>query len=173
MSGLLQTDRLADRWNCQPLSLFSWNFQLTSARGDTAELTFNFFTEQGTIRLNADSFDVIKFGPFSGRWQLLHRDTPIVDANKPHLTRRFEVHCGNQHIDLCARSPFTRCYDINRAGKMIGSIAPAHLFTRRSTMTCDAAAAVPAPAQLLCFWLAALTWRRAARNNNGAAASAG
>jgi len=66
-----------------------------------------------------------------------------------------------------ARSAFSRRYDILSDGHPAGTIQPAHSFTRRAFIDCTPE--VPELAQLFSFWLAALTWRRAAHNSHGAA----
>jgi hypothetical protein len=45
-----------------------------------------------------------------------------------------------------------------------GSIRPIHLFTRRAVIECSDD--VPELVQLFCFWLIALMWRRAQKNNS-------
>jgi hypothetical protein len=150
---------------CLPQSLCNWNFRILGAPSGEAGLTFNFFTEQGTISLGGAELTVRKHGWLSGEWSLERGGETYADARKPSaMFRSFELHCGDTELTVKARSPFGRGFDLVAGGGVVGTIQPVHPFTRRATIECGDA--VPELAQLFAFWLVVLTWRRAAKNNN-------
>lgn len=153
---------------CVPRSICSWNFLVHDDAGGTAALDFAFFTEQGAIDYEGTAYTVTKHGYMSGRWSLLHDSQPVATAHKPSaLFRHFVVSVGETLLVLEAHSVFSRGYDILSGPKPVGSIRPVHPFTRRAFVEC--LPSVPVLAQLFCFWLAVLTWRRAAHSSNAAA----
>ena len=154
---------------CIPDSIFTWGFQVKGAAEGPAALSFNFFTEQGAIRYGATEYAVQKHGWLSGEWTLENSGGVCARARKPNpLTRKFQIDEEGRTFLLKARI-MGRSFDILQNESVIGSIQPAHIFTRRSTIDCGPE--MSEPGQLFCFWLAALTWRRQARENNAAPAS--
>lgn len=153
---------------CIPESLCTWDFRVLGASAGSAALTFNFFTEQGSISLGHTEFIVLKHGLFSGHWTLEREGQTAADARKPSaMFRSFELSAADLHLTVKAHSAFTRCYDILSSGKTVGEIRPDHAFTRRAFIECSPD--IPELAQIFSFWLAVVTWRRAANNNNAAA----
>ncbi len=77
-----------------------------------------------------------------------------------------EVHRSTDDVDGAEAgvAPAEGASTLDVRGRVVGHIRPEHPFTRRARVEC--AADIPEPDQLFAFWLAALTWRRAARNNN-------
>jgi hypothetical protein len=149
---------------CVPLSLCSWDYEIRGARSGPATLTFNYFIEQGGIFTSEAEFSVRKHGPMSGHWTLESDREVLADAVKPSaMVRSFEVKSGDAHFDLTAHSVMTRSYDFVKNGSVVGTICPAHAFTRRAFIECGES--IPEIAQIFAFWLVALTWRRAANNN--------
>ena len=150
---------------CLPISLCSWDFQVTGATAGPASVDFNFFSEQGGISLGPSSFAVRKHGPLSGRWTLEKDGQVFVAASKPSaLFRAFDIEAGDARVTLKAQSALTRSYAILAGGREIGVIRPAHPFTRRAFIECGPE--IPELAQLLAFWLVVITWRRAANDAN-------
>ncbi len=150
---------------CLPQSFFSWNYQVPDTSTGTAELNINFFTEQGSIRFDNREFEVRKHGWLSGHWTLESNLQTLVDGQKLNpINRTFEIMAGGQHLTLKAQSAFTRCFDILESDRLLGTIRPKHIFTRRAEIDCSSE--VPEFVQLFCFWLVAITWRRAQSNSN-------
>lgn len=150
---------------CTPKSICSWNFQIYGTTPRPADVTFNFMTEQGSISLGRMEFSVRKHGWLSGHWSLEHGGAAYADARKPSaLFRAFEISCGPAQHTVKAQSTFTRCFNILTNNRVVGTIQPVHAFTRRAVIECDAS--VPETTQLFAFWLAVLTWKRAADSNN-------
>jgi hypothetical protein len=150
---------------CVPQSLCLWDYRVFGTSGGAAALTFNFFTEQGSIWVGDAEFAVRKHGPMSGHWSLEHGQRTLADATKPSaMFRSFELQVHDLHFTLTAQSPLTRCYDMLCGDRCVGTIRPMHPLTRRACIEC--APEVPELAQLFAFWLAVITWRRAAKNNS-------
>jgi hypothetical protein len=146
---------------CIPQSLCGWDFRVLGASAGSAALTLNFFTEQGIISLGPNEFIVRKHGPASGHWTLERGGRTVADGRKPSaMFRSFELTGEGFHLTVRANSALTRRYDIISGGQTIGTIRPAHAFTRRAFVECPSE--IPEFAQLFSFWLAAITWRRAA-----------
>jgi len=153
---------------CVPQSLCSWDFRVSGAASGPAALAFKFFTEQGSISLGGIELPVRKHGLLSGHWTVERDGITCAEAQKPNaMFRSFEVRSGAVQLTVKAHSAVTRCYDILTDGSLVGTIRPAHPFTRRAFIECSSS--VPELAQLFSFWLAAVTWRRA--TNSSAASS--
>ena len=145
---------------CIPRSVFWWNFDVEGGAAGTSALTFDFFTERGTINHAGTEYSVCKYGWLSGQWGLESGGQTHMRAQKlSPLLRKFEIQEGN-HIFILRAMPFTRCYDILQNDSIIGTISPAHFLTRRATIDCRGD--LSELGQLFCFWIAVITWRRAA-----------
>lgn len=151
---------------CLPQSLCTWNYRIPNTSTGVAQLNFNFFTEQGEIRLDRQILEVRKHGWTSGHWTLELNGQTLADGQKASpFTRTFEVVAGQQQLTVKAQSAFTRCFNILESDRVHGTIRPKHPFTRRAVIDCSSE--VPEGVQLFCFWLVVITWRRAQKNNNG------
>lgn len=150
---------------CLPQSLCTWDFRVLGASAGPATLTFNFFTEQGSMSLGRDQFAIRKHGAWSGHWTLERHGQTVVDARQPHVMfRSFELKAAEIQLTVKAQFALTRGYDILSSDRLIGTIRPAHAFTRRAFIECRSE--VPEVVQLFAFWLAVITWRRAAINKS-------
>lgn len=147
-----------------PSTLFSWNFRVVADEALVAEITFDFLTEQGTILHRGDLLAVRKHGPLSGRWTLERNGEPLAEAHKPSaFQRRFEVPTVGGTMSVEAKSAFGNGFELIVGDQIVGSIRPAHLFTRQANIDCDPT--VTERDQLFAFWLVALAWRRTARSD--------
>jgi hypothetical protein len=152
---------------CTPLGVCSWNFQL-DGNGDQAILEFDWIGEQGSIRINGVDHAVSKHGVFSGHWSLDSNQETIYTAQKSSaFTRSFEVTGASGSAVLRARSAFGRTMVFQGTG-VDCEISPAHPFTRRAFINGDYD---DFRRVSFAFWLAALVWRRSARNNAGGGGS--
>jgi hypothetical protein len=150
---------------CLPQSVCSWNYRVRGASAGEAAVTFNFLSEQGTIALGGVTLQVVKHGWLSGKWTLESGAGTYAVAVKPSsLYRSFDLDAGQMQFNLAAASPLGRTFNVTASGTTLGTIRPAHLFTRRAFVECDDS--VPELVQLFAFWLTALTWKRAADNNS-------
>lgn len=160
---LLGTPYDANMINCQPKSMFSSDFQL-SQESQIAQLSFSWFSETGSVHIGQNYFKVVKGGVFSGEWALQNKGEIIYTAEKTSAFRRsIEIQHQGQTYLLKARSAFGRSMEFT-GPNVKATIEPVHPFTRRATIT-----GILPPFELssFAFWLTALLWRRAQRNNNG------
>lgn len=149
---------------CLPKSLCSWDYRIRGAAAGDGAVTFNWLSEQGTISLGGVTLNVVKQGWLSGKWTLDSGIGAYATAVKPSaLFRSFDVEAGEQKFKVAAASPLGRTFEIATAERKLGTIRPAHPFTRRAFVECDES--VSELVQLFAFWLAALTWKRASNNN--------
>jgi hypothetical protein len=90
----------------------------------------------------------------------------VAEAHKPSaMFRSFEVSSEGMHFTVRAGSALGRGFEFAVGERIVGSIRPAHAFTRRAAIQC--AGTIPEHLQLFAFWLAALTWRRSASSSSG------
>lgn len=156
---------------CLPQSICSWNYLIIEP-DVKASIEFDFWTEQGIIRVDSHLYKV-QHAWLGGEWLLVSENVLVALAVKPNpFTRVFQVSYGSDDsLILRARSPLTRSFLIEQGSALLGTIEPMHPFTRRAFIDCSPSLAIPI--QLFLFWLAVLMWRRAASNSGGGATGAG
>jgi hypothetical protein len=140
--------------DCNPV-LFSCTYDIHGASAP-AQVRYYWGSEQGSIDIGSQHYEVVKQGWLSGEWTLECGGQVIARALQPLFTRSFEVEHNGQELTL---SPvlFSRQFDVSIGSQLIGTIGPTGVFTRRSLVQCDALSELM---QIFCFWLVALTWRR-------------
>ena len=152
---------------CTPRGICSWNF-LLEGDGHHASVVFDWIGESGKLVIDGQHHTISKHGMLSGKWTFDSRMNHLFTAQKSNpFTRTFEISGSSGPAILSASSAFGRTMTI--AGHGIDcTISPAHLLTRRASITghYDDFRRVA-----FAFWLTALTWRRAARNNSGGTSS--
>jgi hypothetical protein len=152
---------------CFPKSICSWDFTATGLSSGTADIEFDWLTEQGRILNSNMIYEVRKHGVFSGHWTMEHAGSVVTEAHKNSaLFRTFDVSSHSEQLTLRARSAFARSFEIVSGHQVLGRINPMHAFTRRARIDC--VETIPENIQLFCFWLAALTWKRSANDTAAA-----
>lgn len=146
---------------CIPKGLCSWNFDIAGS-GHFASTQLNWLGEQGSMTIDGEHYDIRKDSLFRGHWTLDANSTTIASGQKSTaFTRTFELETAAGVVVLRAHSAFGRTMLLEGAG-FDGVIAPAHMFTRRATISGQ----VPDfRTACFAFWLTALLWRRTAKNN--------
>lgn len=77
--------------DCIPATPLSWNFDLSDGY-QTAFLKFNWFSEQGIIKVGETEYQIQKQSLFSSQWNLVHRNESIYRVHKPSpFSRKFEI----------------------------------------------------------------------------------
>lgn len=151
--------------DCTPRGICSWDFRLTG-EGRQATLTYSWWTETGVIETDGQYLEIRKHGMMSGHWTLEQDWKPIVTAQKSNpFTRTFVLEDEQGTLRLYAQSPLGRSFLLERGNREIASLEPVHPFTRRATIDADTRDC-RFVTLAFCFWLVALTWRRAAKNNS-------
>jgi hypothetical protein len=129
-------------------------------------LEFNLMSEQGTLIADGAHLEIRKHGVLSGNWTLDGSGREIASAQKSSaFTRAFEIESPMGSLVLRAESAFTRRFVVERSGNVIAIISPDHAFTRRARIE-TLARDLDFPTLCFSFWLAALTWRRAASRSS-------
>jgi hypothetical protein len=152
---------------CSPRGLCSWDY-LLHGDGHQAIAGFDWIGEKGQLDIDRESHAVSKQGIFSGEWSLDSKSGTLFTARKPSaFTRTFEISCPTASATLSAQSALGRTM-LLQGNHVDCSITPAHPFTRRASIVgnCE-----DFKLAAFAFWLTALVWRRAARNNSGNAGS--
>ncbi|RBP44660.1 hypothetical protein DES53_104482 [Roseimicrobium gellanilyticum] len=146
---------------CLPKSFFSGDYRVLGTSVGDAEVQFGACAQPSRICLGQDALAARMHGWLMGRWTLEKEGGGVcVEARQPRLLRRtFELHGEGGDFTLCGLSAFRCRYDLFSGDERVGSIWPAHAFTKRAYIDCDTA--VPEYTQLFAFWIAALTWRSA------------
>lgn len=145
-----------------PMGLCSWDFSL-EGENLHGETRINFFTENGTIRVNGEAFEVRKQGMLSGQWALEHHGETLVTAQKETaFTRTITFTAPGGAHRLQAESMVGRSMVLTSPGSTV-HIAPDHPFTRRAHLS---GAGQDPRVTLFAFWLTILLWKRASNSNN-------
>ena len=148
---------------CLPCGICSWDYDL-SGDGHRAQTMLPGFGEQGGLRVDGESFDVVKEGIWSGCWRLESNSGTEFTAQKASaFMRTFEITGREGGAVLSAESAFGRAMRLEGDQANV-TIRPVHAFTRRAGITGEAA---DFRMVAFAFWLTVLTWRRAASNNAG------
>ncbi|MEZ0275300.1 MAG: hypothetical protein ACAH88_10380 [Roseimicrobium sp.] len=146
---------------CLPKSFFSYDYRVLGTSLGDAEVQFGVCSKPGKICLGQDALAARMHSWFTGRWTLEKEGCVCVEARQPRLLRRvFELNGEGGKFTLQAQSAFRCRYDLFSGEERVGSIWPAHAFTKRAYIDCDTA--VPECTQLFAFWIAALNWRNTA-----------
>lgn len=148
-----------------PTSLFARNFRLYQDNVLLGELDNSAWRERATLELEEGTYDLFRERSWTGNFVLARSGNAVAQATKPSMfSSRFEVEMANRHVELRRLSMFNRRFGVFEAGRQVGSIYPAALFTRRVNI--DLPADWPASARTFLYWLTYLVWRR----QNGTAA---
>ena len=147
---------------CRPIGICSWDFELRG-EGCFATLGFGWPREHGWINLEGRSLEIQKQSFFAGSWHLLDGAEVRARAEKRSaFSRSFDLITSSGSYILEAEFFGTRTMRL-QGPNTHARITPAHMFTRRAVIE----GTLPDFETLaFAFWLTALTWRRAARNNN-------
>ncbi|MEM1083559.1 MAG: hypothetical protein AAGI48_05515 [Verrucomicrobiota bacterium] len=150
-----------------PLGICSWDFELRGG-GREARLGYGWPTESGWINIDGHSHEVRKRSFLGGEWQMLDGDRVVFEASKRNpFTRCFDLRGSSGGYVLEADS--FACRNMTLSGSDAAmTIETAHLFTRRATIR---GRMLDFDLAVFAFWLAALTWRRAANNSSSSGAT--
>lgn len=150
---------------CRPMGICSWDFELRG-EGRMASLGFAWPREHGWINLEGRSLDIQKQSFFVGSWHVLEGGSVRARVEKRSaFTRSFDLITPSGSYILEAEFIGTRTMRL-QGPDADARVTAAHMFTRRAVID----GRLPDFETLaLAFWLTALTWRRAAKNNHAGA----
>ena len=145
--------------DCTPTSIFSWNYRLKGG-SEPISLQTNWMTEQGSLTIGRQHYEIHKQSFLSGEWHLLERDQLIWRAYKPNpFKRRFELTSSEKKATLAA-SGLGRTMVLDGPNLSL-TLSPNHPFTRRATIQGRGDDLLQTS---FAFWLTVLVWKRAANS---------
>ena len=148
-----------------PRHLFSWGFDLFIGDEFLTSMDMNWLSEGGAFRWNGADYQLGRESLWAGDFFLRTGGRQVASAAKPNpFTRRFIVTCSVGECVFSAAHPLTRAFQLSGRDGLIGSIEPAHPFTRRCAIYLPDSLSIPE--QVFLFWLAALMWRRAQNSSS-------
>lgn len=147
-----------------PTHWFNWDFTVYDGDRAVATIDLASLREAGELEVDGAGYELRREHWMGGRYSLHKDGWPVAEAEKPSaFYRRFEITYQSRTYVLRAPSAVRRAFVLEKDDKIVGTIAPEGIFTRR--MRIDLPDALPLPVQTFLVWLVVLMWRRAARNN--------
>jgi hypothetical protein len=150
----------------KPRNIFSWDYDFFEGTQHLASLDGAVLTEAGRLLIGSGEFECRRQGFASGDFELIAEGERYVSATKPSaFRRRFEIHFGDRHLVLEAASAMGRKFELLESGRVIGSVRPKALLSRRGRA--DLPDDLPVAIRLFVVWLVILMWKRAAAAASG------
>ena len=155
----------------RPKGFFSWDFVVSEGNEEIAEVSFAWFRERGELDVKGEPCAIYREG-LMGDFCLEWNGEVVARATKTSMwTRRFVVRFEGREFVLEAKSILSRAFvlrdageDGRDAGRELGRISPAGIFTRKATI--DLPEGVPLPVQVFMCWLVVIMWRCAAKSKS-------
>jgi hypothetical protein len=148
---------------CRPESLWNWDFQISGSSAGIASTKLDRWKEDGAIEYAGRPYSITKRkGVGLGRWILMANSVIYAEAQVLSIGIS-KIEITTPGLSLLAKAyPFNRTYDFFISKEKVGTIEPAHLLTRYSTI--DFKEGVPELTQIFCFWVAAIKWYYASQD---------
>lgn len=146
----------------KPLRPWSWSYYLEGG-GHEAIWKKRWTSEQGSLLIDDEPFDVRKQGLGSGTWLLVQGDDIHSTARKTSaFRRRFLMTSPMGRLMLEPVSAFGRTFYLGTTdGDLVAMISPKNIFSRKAEIEVKDAQA-DFPTIVFSFWLTVILWRRAA-----------
>jgi hypothetical protein len=140
-----------------PVDWFSWNCHVVKDQIPIANLGFSVWGEAGELQIQDQLYKV--FREDNGNFFLANQETCIAFAEKPNpLFRQFFIRHADTRYELQALSAKGRQFIVQEYGQIVGSIYPAHGWSKRAIA--DLPDAIPLPLRLFMIWLVLTLWKR-------------
>ena len=144
-----------------PKNWFSWKFEIFDGKVCVANLDLAWFREKGELAIQGRTFEIGREGIMSGVFLLRGDGRTIASATKPSAFRRsFDVVFDQTGYKLETVSPFVRRFVLWKDRRVVGSIHPVHLFSRKAIM--ELPEYLPLEVQVFIAWLVIMLWKRGA-----------
>jgi len=128
------------------------------------EISLGWLREAGRLTVSGATYALGREGLMSGAFFLEGDLGRVATARKPNaFTRSFEVSIDRRNYVFRASAPIVRTFVLERGGKVVGTVRPVALLSRRAVA--DLPEDMPLPARVFLVWLVLLMWRRASRNS--------
>lgn len=142
-----------------PYNIFSWNYFL-EGMGHQAYWDKKWTSEQCSVLIDGDLYDIRKHGPGSGTWSLLREGDVLMTARKQSALRRsFVIDGRDGPLQVMSYGALSRSFFIGRGRDVIAEIIPRNPFSRKATINVFAED-LDFRTTVLAFWLVVITWRR-------------
>ncbi len=144
---------------CAPKRLFSWDYRL-EAESHRALLEFRWSKEDGAITIDGVRSVIAEDGGLGGRWTMESGGVEVATARwATKKWPRFQVQSSIGPLSIVALSRSGRRVEFVRHNKVLATVAPAHLLSRRARIdVVDPVLEFPLASFL--FWLVVVSWRR-------------
>jgi len=147
-----------------PKNWFSWKFEIFDGEVSVANLDLSRFREKGELAIQGRIFEIGREGIMSGVFLLREDGRTIASATKPSAFRRsFEVVFDQTDYKLETVSPFVRRFVLRKDRRVVGSIHPVHLFSRKAIV--ELPEYLPLEVQVFIAWLGIILWKRQQDSN--------
>jgi hypothetical protein len=142
---------------CRPVSIWSWNFEISGSSTGPILTSLDRETGGGTIDHAGHRYAITKQkGRGLGQWTMKADATTYAEA--------MVMSVGISKIEFTTPAgvlkakalPFNRTYDFFAQERQVGTVRPHHLLTRKSTIYFTGE--VAELTQVFCFWVAAVHW---------------
>ncbi len=142
-----------------PKSWFSRDYEFIANGAVVAKIDLSIFRERGTLTIHGQDFEFGRESLWAGTFFLRRAGATVVTAKKPSVFRReLQVKFGGRAFSLVVASFFGRRFLLREGGREVGSVAPAHMFTRKAIV--DLPESLPLEVQVFMAWLVINIWQR-------------
>jgi hypothetical protein len=139
-----------------PHHWFTWNCGIVENGAIVGSIDCSIWGEAGHLKIQEGRFRAYRE---SGNFYLTDQQRYVAIAAKPNpLFRQFFIRQGETRYELQATSALGRRFIVQEYGQVVGSIYPAHAFTRQAIV--DLPESIPLSVQLFMVWLVLTLWRR-------------
>ncbi len=115
--------------------------------------------EKALLTVQGVDYRVYREGLMSGDFILASGESVLARAKKPSALRRtFIIEHGGRHYTLRAKSAFQRAFELLDGDRVVGSVSPRGIFTRRAAV--DLPEDMPLFVKVFIIWLAVILWKR-------------
>jgi hypothetical protein len=143
-----------------PKGVFSRDYVLSSDAGVVAGLDVSNWRERAEFTVGGEVFRLERDG-MGGPFLLRRGETVVAQAEKPSaFSSRFIVTYGQEAFELRKLSMWSRGFGAFHAGREVGRIVPAGVFSRKANVHLPDG--WPIPLQVFVFWLVLVIWSREA-----------
>ncbi len=148
-----------------PNSWLSWNFTIFDEATPIAKIDLAWAREAGELNIGNTAYKMYREGLFNGAFIIQTGESVLARAEKPSALRRsFKVEYNNKHYILEAASAFGRKFVLREGERVVGSVYPEHVFTRKAII--DLPPGIALPVKIFLTWLTIILWKRQASAAN-------
>lgn len=142
-----------------PYNLLSWNYFL-KGQGHQAYWDQKWTSEQCSILIDEEYFEIKKHGVASGKWSLNKGDMLHSSATKRSAWKRtIDIDSPMGSLLLASNGAFRRSFFLALDGRVIATISPRRAFSWKAELDI-LVEEYDFPTMAFAFWLVITLWRR-------------